>query len=110
MDMKKILQAIDELPAKPKAQVSDMKKFVSIVAESIDPLNILTQAENITLNTYTKVKPVEKTSSSPNLIDRYFKQVEEEFSESLLIKQEKVKQLAERASRQVGGNYGHQST
>jgi hypothetical protein len=109
MDMKKILQAIDGQAAKPKAQVGDMKKFVSIVAESTGPLNRLTQAENITLNTYSEVKPVEKTASRPNLIDRYFKQVEEEFTEGLTAKQEKVKQLAERASRQVG-NYGHQSS
>jgi hypothetical protein len=109
MDMKKILQAIDGQAAKPKAQVGDMKKFVSIVAESKGPLNKLTQAETITLNTYSEVKSVEKSASRPNLIDRYFKQVEEEFTESLSTKQEKVKQLAERASRQVG-NYGHQSS
>jgi hypothetical protein len=109
MDMKKILQAIDGQAAKPKAQVGDMKKFVSIVAESKGPLNKLTQAETIALNTYSEVKSIEKSASRPNLIDRYFKQVEEEFTESLSTKQEKVKQLAERASRQVG-NYGHQSS
>jgi hypothetical protein len=109
MDMKKILQAIDGQAAKPKAQVGDMKRFVSIVSESKGPLNKLTQAETIALNTYNEYKLDQKSSSRPNLIDRYFKQVEEEFSENLSIKQEKVKQLAERASRQVGGNYGHQS-
>ena len=109
MDMKKILQAIDGQAAKPAVQVGDMKKFVSIIAESTGPLNRLTQAESITLNTYSEVKPAEKTASRPNLIDRYFKQVEEEFSEGLSTKQEKVKQLAERASKKVG-NYGHQSS
>jgi hypothetical protein len=99
MDMKKILQAIDGQAAKPQAEVGDMKKFVSIIAESTGP-----RSETIALNTYN-----EKTSSSPKLIDRYFKQVEEEFSEGLDAKQEKVKHLAERASRQVG-NYGHQSS
>jgi hypothetical protein len=109
MDMKKILQAIDGQAAKPKAQVGDMKRFVSIVAESKGPLNRLTQAETIALNTYKEYKLDEKATTRPNLIDRYFKQVEEEFSEGLTAKQEKVKQLAERASRQVG-NYGHQSS
>jgi hypothetical protein len=99
MDMKKILQAIDGQAAKPQAEVGDMKKFVSIIAESTGP-----RSETVALNTYN-----EKTSSSPKLIDRYFKQVEEEFSEGLAAKQEKVKHLAERASRQVG-NYGHQSS
>jgi hypothetical protein len=99
MDMKKILQAIDGQAAKPQAEVGDMKKFVSIIAESTG-----LQSETVALNTYN-----EKISSSPKLIDRYFKQVEEEFSEGLAAKQEKVKHLAERASRQVG-NYGHQSS
>ena len=99
MDMKKILQAIDGQATKPQAEVGDMKKFVSIIAESTG-----LQSETVALNTYN-----EKTSSSPKLIDRYFKQVEEEFSEGLAAKQEKVKHLAERASRQVG-NYGHQSS
>jgi len=109
MDMKKILQAIDGQTAKPAAQVGDMKKFVSIIAESKGPLNRLTQSETIALNTYNEYKLDEKTSSRPNLIDRYFKEVEEEFTEGLTAKHEKVKHLAERVSRQVG-NYGHQTS
>jgi hypothetical protein len=99
MDMKKILQAIDGQSTKPQAEVGDMARFVSIIAEGTG-----LRSETVALNTYN-----EKTSSSPKLIDRYFKQVEEEFSEGLAAKQEKVKHLAERASRQVG-NYGHQSS
>jgi hypothetical protein len=99
MEMKKILQAIDGQSTKPQAEVGDMARFVSIIAEGTG-----LRSETVALNTYN-----EKTSSSPKLIDRYFKQVEEEFSEGLAAKQEKVKHLAERASRQVG-NYGHQSS
>lgn len=110
MDMKKILQAIDGKAAKPAAQVGDMKRFVSIIAEGKGPLNRLTQSETIALNTYNEYKLDEKASSRPNLIDRYFKQVEEEFSESLEKKKEKSTKLAERAIQKVGGNYGHQSS
>lgn len=108
--MKKILQAIDSQSAKPQAEVGDMARFVSIIAEGAGKLNRLTAAESIAVNHYTEYKaPTEEVKRAPSLIDKYFKTVEEEFAESQTAKSEKTKQLAERASRKVGGNYGHQS-
>lgn len=110
MDMKKILQAIDGQSTKPQAEVGDMARFVSIIAEGAGKLNRLTAAESLAVNHYTEYKaPTEEVKRAPSLIDRYFKTVEEEFAESQTAKSEKTKQLAERASRKVGGNYGHQS-
>jgi hypothetical protein len=40
MDMKKILQALDGVSAKPAVGVNDMKKFVSIIRESSDPKSV----------------------------------------------------------------------
>jgi hypothetical protein len=40
MDMKKILQALDGVSAKPAAGVDDMKKFVSIIKESTSPKSV----------------------------------------------------------------------
>jgi hypothetical protein len=110
MDMKKILQAIDGQTTKPQAEVGDMARFVSIIAEGAGKLNRLTAAESIAVNHYTEYKtPSEETKSKPSLIDKYFKQAEQEFAESQNAKTEKVKQLAERVSNKVG-NFGHQST
>lgn len=109
MDMKKFLQAVDEASStKPVEGSNDMKKFLNIM-EGKGPLNRLSQAENIALNTYNAYAPVEKAVVKPSLIDKYFKEVEVEYAESQNIKDEQVKQLAERVSRKVGGNYGHQS-
>jgi hypothetical protein len=40
MDMKKILQALDGVSAKPAVGVDDMKKFVSIIKESTSPKSV----------------------------------------------------------------------
>jgi hypothetical protein len=104
MDMKKILQALDGQAAKPEAQVGDMKRFVSIIAESAKPLDKPTQTES-------KSQVVEKKTNS-TLIDKYFKEVESEVVESLEKKKEKSTRLAERIIERVteaGGNYGHHS-
>lgn len=85
-----------------------MSRLLSIINEGKGPLNRLSQAESITMNTYNEYKPASKPVKS-SLIDKYFKEVETEFAESQEKKNEKAKQLAERASRKIG-NYGHQST
>jgi len=102
MDMKKILQAIDGQAAKPEAQVGDMKRFVSIIAEGAGKLNRLTAAESIAVNTYTEYdsKIVEKKTNY-KLIDKYFKEVEAEVAESLEKKKEKSTKLAERVIERV---------
>lgn len=114
MDMKKILQAMDGA-AKPVAKADDdMKRFVSIIAEGRGPLNRPTQAEKITTQHYAKpTKPVVEQRTPQSGIDRYFKAVEQEVFESqsqaTAAKDRRAKQLAERAIKEVGGNYGHPS-
>lgn len=107
-------------PIQQTVKENDVSKFLSIIdkndaeklMEGRGPLNRLTQAESIAMNTYSEYKPTEAPVTKPSLIDKYFKEVEVEFAESLEKKQEKVKQLAERAIEKVteiGGNYGHPS-
>ncbi len=110
--MKKFLQAVDGASSKKPVEGSDdMKKFVQIV-EGKGSLNRLSQAESIVMNTYNEYKPTSKPKTKPSLINKYFKEVEVEFAEGLEKKQEKIKQLAERAVERIseaGGNYGHPS-
>jgi hypothetical protein len=115
MDMKKILQAIDGAAAKPQAQVGDMKRFVSIIAEGAGKLNRLTAAESITVNHYTESQPKTVTNpvlnvakdAKPSMIGKYFKTVEHEFAESTERSKSRAKQLAERViERVVGGQDG----
>ena len=116
MDMKKILQAIDGQAAKPKAQVGDMARFVSIIAESSGKLNRLTTAESIAVNHYTSLPdnknittPVLNVNkeAKPSMIGKYFKQAEQEFTESQERRQEHAKNLAERVSSKLNGFYGN---
>lgn len=112
MDMKKILQAIDGAAAKPQAQVGDMKRFVSIIAEGTGKLNRLTAAESIAVNHYTEAEPKTVTNpvlnlakdAKPSMIGKYFKTVEDEFTESAERNKSRATQLAERViERVVGG-------
>jgi len=112
MDMKKILQAIDGAAAKPQAQVGDMKRFVSIIAEGTGKLNKLTAAESIAVNhfveeqTKTVTNPVLNVAkdAKPSMIGKYFKTVENEFAESTERTKSRATQLAERViERVVGG-------
>jgi hypothetical protein len=112
MDMKKILQAIDGAAAKPQAQVGDMKRFVSIIAEGTGKLNKLTAAESIAVNhfveeqTKTVTNPVLNVAKDAKLsmIGKYFKTVENEFAESTERTKSRATQLAERViERVVGG-------
>jgi len=100
MDMKKILSAMDGAK-KPKADSSDMKKFVSIVNESAT--NRLSMAEQMTVQHYQEPRkditnPVLNVNkdAKPSMIGKYFKQIEEELAESEQRYKDRAKQLAER--------------
>ena len=102
--MKKILQAFDGASTKKPVEGSnDMKKFLKIM-EGKGPLNRLTAAESIALQTYTNVEPRKTITSpvlnvakdaKPGMIGKYFKAVETEIAEAEERSKERSKQLAE---------------
>jgi hypothetical protein len=110
MDMKKILQAFDGASSKKPAEGSnDMKKFMKIV-EGKGPLNRLTQAESITQQQYTAPEPRKTITSpvlnvaknaKPSMIGKYFKSVEQEFTESEKRYKDRARRLAERVIERV---------
>jgi len=87
MHMKKILQAIDSASTKPVEGSNDMKRFLSIVAESKPSNNRLTQAEQITVQTYTKqpqkVVSTEKRGLFKEFYEKYEQALNEELSEEV---------------------------
>lgn len=112
--MKKILQAMDGATKPAVKADNEMKRFVSIIAEGKGPSNRPTQAEKIVTKHYIKKEqPVVEQKKITTGIDKYFKTVEQELLESAnqaeLKKKEKAQKLAERAIKEVGGNYGHHS-
>jgi hypothetical protein len=85
MDMKKILQALDgagESAAKPDA--TDMKKFLSIVVEGKDSGNRLTQAEQLTMQTYAEPQKVIKPDTAKKgLFKEFYEKYEKALNEEL---------------------------
>ena len=110
MDMKKFLQAVDGTSTQKTVEGSnDMKKFLEIM-EGKGPLNRLTTAEAITVQTYTAPEPRKTITSpvlnveagaKPSMIGKYFKSVEQEFSESQQRSKDRARQLAEIVTKKI---------
>ncbi len=110
MDMKKILQAFNGASAKKPVEGSnDMKKFLHIM-EGKGPLNRLTTAETLAVQTYIEAEPRKTITSpvlnvakdaKPGMIGKYFKKVEEELEESAERSKERSRQLAEIVANKV---------
>ncbi len=104
MDMKKFLQAVDGASSKKPVEGSnDMKRFLQVM-EGKGPLNRLTTAEAIAVQTYTAPEPRKTITSpvlnvevgaKPGMIGKYFKAVEEEIAESQERSKDRARQLAE---------------
>ena len=107
MDMKKFLQAVDSVAAKPVEGGNDMKKFLTIV-EGKGPLNRPTAAESIVMQNHVEKKktitsPVLNVSENakPSMIGKYFKTVEQELKEAAARPNERATQLAKRVIERV---------
>ncbi len=110
MDMKKFLQAVDGASSKkPVEGSSDMKRFLQVM-EGKGPLNRLTTAEAIAVQTYTAPEPRKTITSpvlnveagaKPGMIGKYFKAVEEEIAESEVRSKDRARQLAEIVANKI---------
>jgi hypothetical protein len=105
MDMKKILQAIDN--ASTEVSSSEMQRLRNIV-EGKGPLNRSTPAESIAMQHYAEPKktitaPVLNVQEGavPSMIGKYFKAIEEELQESAHRGNLRARQLAERVSTKI---------
>jgi len=105
MDMKKILQAIDN--ASTEVSSSEMQRLRNIV-EGKGPLNRLTAAESMTVDHYSALRttitsPVlnVQEDARPSMIGKYFKTVEEELQESAQQGNLRTRQLAERVTTRL---------
>ena len=105
MDMKKILQAIDN--ANTEVSSSEMQRLRNIV-EGKGPLNRSTPAESIAMQHYAEPKktitaPVlnVQEDARPSMIGKYFKAVEEELQESAQRGNLRTRQLAERVTTRL---------
>lgn len=89
MDMKKILQAIDNAESKPAEGSTDMKKFMSVVTESN---NRLSMAEQLTMQHYST--PVQSAPVKDSILKTYFIEAEEEINQRQIDKRQIMNQYA----------------
>lgn len=104
MDMKKILQALDNPASKKTEGTGDMKRLLQIM-EGKGSTNRLTQAESIIINNDAKpiTQPMLNKSkdAKPSMIGKYFKTVETELAESQERKEDRAAMLAKRVMERV---------
>jgi hypothetical protein len=87
-----------------------MSRFLSIISEGKGPLNRLTQAESIAMQTAAKKKTITnpvlnvKEDAKPSMIGKYFKAVETEIAEAAERSKDRARQLAERVIERVTPN------
>jgi len=97
MDMKRILQALDNASTKPVEGANDIKKALSIVTEGANPHKVALPVQ-MAMQHYQS--PVIKETPKQSLLKQYFQEAEEVVAEELLEKKERLrmysKQIAER--------------
>jgi hypothetical protein len=104
MDMKKILQALDNPAPKKTEGTGDMKRLLQIM-EGKGSTNRLTQAESIII--HNDAKPItqpmlnKNKDAKPSMIGKYFKTVETELTESQERKEDHATMLAKRVMERV---------
>lgn len=102
MDMKKILQAMDGVAAKPVEGSNDMKKFLSVITEGANPHKV-TLPVQMAMNHYQA--PKEPTVKKESLFKKYFAEAEEQVTAELeaerAIKEQRIKQYARKIADRV---------
>ena len=102
MDMRKILQAMDGVAAKPVEGSNDMKKFLSVVTEGANPHKVALPVQ-MAMNHYQA--PKESKVKKESLFKKYFAEAEEQVTAELeakrAIKEQRIKQYARKIADRV---------
>lgn len=102
MDMKKILQAMDGVAAKPVEGSNDMKKFLSVVTEGANPHKVALPVQ-MAMNHYQA--PTEIKIKKESLFKKYFAEAEEQATAELeaecVIREQRIKQYARKIADRV---------
>lgn len=106
MDMKRILQALDGASTKPVEGANDMAKFIKAIDSAAKP-ETLTEGANphkVSLPVQMAMQHYQQPQvkkSRPALIDKYFKQVEDEIVEDKRQKRQLINQYASSIAQRV---------
>lgn len=106
MDMKRILQAFDSASTKPVEGASDMSKFLSIINKNdVAVLNEGANPHKVALPVQMAMQhyqqPKETKPKEPSLLERYFKEVNDEILEQEAEKKQLLRQYASTIAKRV---------
>ena len=108
MDMKKILQALDNGSSTSVEDSTSMKKFMSIVTEGANPHKVSLPIQ-MAMQHYAE--PIKEITSTPSLFKKYFAEAEEEIlnkkTESRQLMHQYAKVIAERVQMKEHTIPGH---
>jgi hypothetical protein len=116
MDMKKLLQKLDGVAAKPVVDANDMKKFLQVVTEGKDPHKV-TLPVQMAMQHYQKPKEETQQTFKPvgreTTLGKYFHKVESEIAEERIQKRNLINQyatvIAERVMMKEAANPAQQA-
>jgi hypothetical protein len=108
MDMKRILQAMDGVATKPVVGANDMAKFLSIVDKNAN-VQVLQEGSphkislpvQMAMQHYQKETPAPVAEHKTSLLNKYFTEVEQEFSEEKNQKRNLINQYAQTIAERV---------
>ena len=102
MDMKRILQAMDGVSTKPVEGANDMKKFLQVITEGANPHKVSLPVQ-MAMQHYQKPTEVKVETKSPirTSVNKYFREVEQEFNEQQDQKRQLINQYAQTIAERV---------
>jgi hypothetical protein len=99
MDMRKILQAFDSAAsATPVEGSNDMKKFMAVVTEGVNPHKVALPVQ-MAMQHYSTTSA--KKTKSPSLLERYFTEAEQEYARKVSEEQEQRQELINQYAQAV---------
>lgn len=99
MDMKRILEKLDQVSTKPAVDSNDMKKFVSIVSEGANPHKVALPVQ-MAMQHYQEVA-TEKTPIKESLFKQYFAEAEQVAEQKAVEKKQELNMYAHRIAKKV---------
>ena len=102
MDMKRILQALDNASTQPVEGANDMKKFLSVVTEGANPHKVALPVQ-MAMQHYQvpKAEPVIPQVNKSLLLRKYFEESEEVEAQALAEKRERLRMYSQEIAKRV---------
>lgn len=101
MDMKKILQAMDNAQSKPVEGANDIKRSLQILEEGANPHKVSLPVQMAMQHYQAPV--IESKPKTPSILKQYFIEAEQEVEEQRAIEEERIRMYSRKIAQRVLG-------